>query len=415
MGKLTAKGVEKAKPGRHADGEGLYLLVKPTLARSWVLRVQVDGRRRDIGLGGVEMTALSERSEIGDDIPLEKKPRLTLSEARELATRFRNVAKSGGDIDAERKKDRKPPPNFKEAAIAAHAALSHSWAEKTSAAFLTSLEEYAYPLLGKKRVDTIAADDIAGALGLIWTTKPATAKKVRYRVNAVLDFASGKGWRAYGAPREQVRALTGKLKKGKNHPAMPYADVPAYYQGLGEGTETLGRLALMFLIATGARSIEAREARWEHIDTDKAEWARPAELMRKNDLPHMVTLNSAALAILARVKALRPPANAQALVFPSRGGGAISDMTISKVMRDGGLAFVPHGFRSSFRDWAAECHPEIPDPVAEAALAHVVPDAVVAAYKRTKFVVLRRQLLDHWSDFITADQTTVVQLAPRRA
>lgn len=415
MGKLTAKGVEKAKPGRHADGEGLYLLVKPTGGKSWVLRVQVAGQRRDIGLGSVETAPLVLRSAIGDDIPLEEKARLTLAEARELSARLRNAAKAGRDPVAERQKDRKPPPTFKEAAIATHAAQSHGWGTKTAAAFLKSLEDYAYPLLGAKRVDIIAAADVAAALALIWTSKPATAKKVRYRINAVLDFASGKGWRVAGAQREQVRALTGKLRKGKNHPAMPYADVPAYFQGLAAGTETLGRLALMFIIATGARSIEVREARWVHIDIDKADWTRPAELMRKNDQEHVVTLNAAALDVLARIKALRPPANAQALVFPNRSGGMLSDMTISKVMRDAALPYVPHGFRSSFRDWTAEQHPDIPDPVAEAAIAHVVPDAVIAAYKRTKFIDLRRTLLDHWSAFLLSDRSNVVQLADRRA
>src|SRR5690606_26724498 len=144
MGSLTAKTVINAKPGRHADGEGHYLLVKPTGARSWVLRVQVDGRRRDNRLGAVETIALVLRSDIGDDIALEEKARLTLAEARELSTRLRNSAKAGRDPSAERKKDRKPPPSFKDAAIATHKAQkkSHSWSDKTADAFLSSLETH---------------------------------------------------------------------------------------------------------------------------------------------------------------------------------------------------------------------------------------------------------------------------------
>lgn len=417
MGKLTAKTVQNAKPGRHADGEGLYLLVKPTGARSWMLRVQVGGRRRDIGLGSVEIAAPTLRSQIGDDISLEEKSRLTLAEARELSARLRNAAKAGRDPAAERKKDRKAPPSFKEAAIATHKAQtsSHSWSDKTAGAFLSSLETHAYPTLGKMRIDIVEAEHVANALAPIWTTKPDMAKKVRQRIATVLDFAKAKNWRTTEAPRKAVGALTGKTKKGGHFEAMPYAEVPGYFRRLMNETPTKGRLGLLLAIATVARSIEVREARWLHIHTDKHEWRRPAELMRKNNEAHTVTLNDAALAVLERIAEESDSSDADALLFANAKGKVISDMTISKVMRDAGLSYVPHGFRSSFRDWAAEQHPEIPDPVAEAALSHSVPDAVIAAYKRTKFLEMRRTLLDHWSAFILSDRTNVVQLADRRA
>lgn len=417
MAKLTAKAIQTAKPGRHADGGGLYLLVKPTGARSWVLRVQVNGQRRDIGIGAVEMSPLALRSEIGDDIPLEEKARLTLAEARELSARLRNAAKAGRDPAAERKRDRKPPPSFKDATIATHKAqaASHGWSEKTADAFLSSLETHAYPTLGKMRVDLVEAEHIANALAPIWTAKPDMAKKVRQRIATVLDYAKAMNWRTTEAPRKAVGSLTGKTKKGGNFPAMPYADVPAYFRSLSEGTPTKGRLGLMLAIATCARSIEVREARWQHIVAAKREWRRPAELMRKNNEAHTVTLNDAALTVLKRIAEQSDSCDPDALLFANGRGKPISDMTISKVMRDAGLSWVPHGFRSSFRDWAAEQHPEIPDPVAEAALSHSVPDAVVAAYKRTKFLEMRRTLLDHWSAFILSDRTNVVQLADRRA
>jgi integrase len=399
---LTVKQVTSPnlKPGRYADGGGLYLVVKPTGARSWVLRVQHAGKRHDYGLGALETATLSDRASMGDDISLEQKSRLTLAEARELATRFRNVAKAGGNPVAERRKDRNPPPTFKEAAIATHGAQSHGWAKRTADAFLSSLETHAYPLLGTRRVDTIEAADIASALAPIWLTKPDMAKKTRQRIAAVLDYSHAKNWRATEAPRASVRALTGKTKKGGNFPAMPYADVPAYYRALSEATPTKGRLGLMLAIATCARSIEVREAQWQHIHRDKREWRRPAELMRKNGEAHTITLNAAALAVLERIAEQSSPDVAESLLLPNAKGKPLSDMTISKVMRDEDLAFVPHGFRSSFRDWAAEQHPEIPDPVAEAALAHSVPDAVIAAYKRTKFLEMRRTLLEHWSIFL---------------
>lgn len=416
---LTIKQIisPKLPAGRYADGLGLYLLVKPSGARSWVLRVQVNGQRRDYGLGGVETAALSERSKIGDDLSLEEKPRLTLEEARELATRLRNVGKAGRDIDAERRKDRKPPPSFKDAAIATHKAQekSHSWSSKTADAFLSSLETHAYPTLGKMRVDLVEAEHVANALAPIWTAKPDMAKKVRQRIATVLDYSKAMNWRTTEAPRKAVGSLTGKTKKGGNFPAMPYADVPAYYRSLSEGTPTKGRLGLMLAIATCARSIEVREARWSHIFADKREWRRPAALMRKNNQPHTVTLNDAALSVIERIAELSDASKPETLLLPNSKGTALSDMTISKVMRDAGLPWVPHGFRSSFRDWAAEQHPEIPDPVAEAAISHIVSDAVIAAYKRTKFLEMRRTLLDHWSAFILSDRTNVVQLADRRA
>ncbi len=411
MGSLTAKNVEKAKPGRHADGDGLYLLVKPSGAKTWVLRVQVAGRRRDIGLGSVEILPLLQRTAIGDDLPLEQRSRLTLAEARELSSRLRNVAKAGRDPAAERRRDRSPPPSFKEAAIAAHKALSPTWSTKTADAFLASLQEHAYSSLGGKRVDEVDAGDIANTLKAIWTTKPGMARKVRQRIGKVLDFANAKRWRDSEAPRHSVSTLVGKAGEGKNFAAMPYDEVSAFYEALSSGTETKGRLALMLVIATAARSGEVREARWGHINWDKREWNRPAALQRKTGKAHTITLSEQAMAVLRRAASHSNSDDADTLIFANRDGNPLSDMTISKVMRDAKLPFVPHGFRSSFRDWAAEKMPQIPDPVAEAALAHVVPDAVIRAYKRTDFLAMRRELLDAWGRYLVAESGKVVKLA----
>ncbi len=185
---------------------------------------------------------------------------------------------------------------------------------------------------------------------------------------------------------------------------MPYAETPAFFRQLNEGSETMGRLALMFVIATAARGGEVRQARWSQIDLKNKLWNRPAEIM-KGGIAHSVTLNAAALAILERVAAYRGKGE-DPLLFPSPKGAVLSDMTVSKVMRDAKLPFVPHGFRSSFRDWAAEKMPQIPDPVAEAALAHVVPDKVIAAYKRTNFIEMRRKLLERWGAFLTIRRDT---------
>ncbi|MXO63437.1 tyrosine-type recombinase/integrase [Qipengyuania oceanensis] len=417
MAKLTAKFVEKAKPGRYADGGGLYLLVKSASAKSWVLRVMADGpngwARRDIGLGAVATESLARPSNIADDIPLEQRARLTLAEARELAVRLRNVAKAGGDPATERRKDRSPPPTFEKAAIAAHEALRGGWSSKTADAFLASLETHAFPSLGSRRVSDIDAGDIANALHPIWNAKPSIARKVRQRIGKVLDYAKAKNWRDTETPRMSVSTLVGKPKEGGNFAAMPWKEVPAYFEKLGGDAETVGRLALMFTIATACRSGEAREARWKHIKGD--DWNRPTELQRKTGKAHTITLNAAALAVLDRAKAFSDSADPEAVIFPSRKRTELSDMALSKIMRDAGLPYVPHGFRSSFRDWAAERMPQIPDPVAEAALGHVVPDGVVKAYKRTTFIQMRRELLDAWGRFITGEESNVVRLDERRA
>jgi integrase len=412
---LTARFIENAKPGKYCDGNGLYLVVGDTGWRSWILRVQFRRRRREIGLGAVQLRVFIGGT-IGKDLPIEEKKQLTLAEAREMAARLRNVARAGRDPILERRKarnlDTELPPSFKQAAIATHAAQKHGWAERTANAFLASLEMHAYPKLGQKRVDTISADDVADVLKAIWLEKPTTAKKVRQRMAAVLDYSSAKGWRPTGAPREQVRALTGKPKRGGNFPAMPYEKVPAYWQRLNETSETKGRLALMFLIATGARSIEVREARWGHINLDTAEWTRPAELMRKSAQSHIVTLNDPALEMLRRAAAYSNPADPDALIFANRKGKMISDMTISQVMRTDDMPWVPHGFRTSLRTWAAEQQPYIPEAVAEAALSHVIDDEVVKAYQRATFLEMRRMLLDQWGGFITGGEWIAVPPRP---
>jgi integrase len=383
LAKLTALSVKNAKPGRHADGLGLYLRVKPSGARSWLLRVQVSGRRRDIGLGSITD--------------------LTLTEARERAAQLRKAARAGRDPIAERDKDRRPLPTFKEAAKACHAEMKRGWTSKNAISFLSSLEAHVFPVIGNMRIDHVEASHIRDALAPIWIDIPEMARKVRIRINMVLNYAKGQNWRPAEAPSRSVSLLLGKQRSGGNFPAMPYAEVPAFVTKLRDETETVGRLALLFVIFTGARSGEVRSARWSHIDTKQKLWNRPAELM-KTRLAHSVTLSEGALVILERAAARRTTKE-DCLIFSNGSGGAISDMTISKVMRDMKVSYVPHGFRSSLTDWAAEKMPTIPEAVAEAALAHLVPDKVQRAYRRTAFLDLRRQLLDTWGSYVDGNRT----------
>lgn len=379
MGKLTALAVRNAKPGRHADGLGLYLVVKPSGSRSWLLRVQVDKRRRDIGLGSITD--------------------LTLAEAREKAAALRKVARQRRDPIAERDKDRRPVPTFAEAAKACHAELKSGWSARHVATFLSSLERHAFPAIGRRRVDQIESHDLRDMLAPIWSEIPDMARKVGQRATTVLNFAKSKGWRATEAPTRRV-VVMGLARHGKavNYAAMPHAELRGFVRDLMGKQTSVGRLALLFTIATAARSGEVRHARWSHIDLEGGLWNRPAELM-KAKIAHSVTLNLFAQAMLTFAAEFRTKAE-DAPVFPSSKGAPLSDMTLTKILRNAKLPYTVHGFRSTFRDWAAEEMPQIPDAVAEAALAHVVPDKVVAAYKRTNFIEMRRKLLDAWSGYI---------------
>lgn len=386
MGKLTALSVRNAKVGRHVDGDGLCLIVKPSGARSWVLRVQVMGKRRDIGLGST----------------------LSLQDAREQAALLRKAAKAGLDPVLERDKDKRAPPIFRDAVTKCHAELSKGWTKRSGDAFIASLKEHANPKLGNLRVDHIEASHIRDMLAPIWLDIPIMARKVRQRVGAVLNFAKSKGWRHTEAPGRSVTIGLSRQPAGGNFAAMPYAELPDLIAKLRDAPETIGRLALLFTILTAARSGEVRSMRWSHLDLEGKLWNRPGELM-KSRTAHSVTLNDSALAVLARAAELRT-SKVDCLVFPGKGAKAISDMTLTKVLRDAGLAFTVHGFRSSFRDWAAEKMPSIPEAVAEAALAHVVPDKTVRAYKRTDFLEMRRKLLDAWGRYAEG-QGNIVRLA----
>lgn len=378
MGKLTDLKVRNAKAGIHGDGAGLYLRVKDSGAKSWVLRVQYQGRRQDVGLGGYPAD-------------------LTLSEAREKAAHLRKLARQGKSAIEERDREKVVIPTFKDAADKAHAEFAKGWTDKHAAAFRASLAEHVTPRIGGKRVDQVASSDIITALAPIWTSKPQMARKVRVRILQVLGFAKAKGWRSAPLPdARELRDGLARQPKGGNFAAVPFAEVPAFIAGQLELEETAGRLALLFTILTAARSGEVRSARWEHIDLDARAWNRPADLM-KSGVKHTVTLNDAAVSILERAKELHGD---KGLVFPgSRQGRPLSDMTLTKVMRAAKRTETVHGFRSAFRDWAAENMPTVPAMVAEMALAHSVGTKTEQAYLRSDLRDMRRALMDAWGRF----------------
>ena len=395
MGKLTDLKIKSAikLAGVYGDGAGLYLRVKGSGAASWVLRVQFQGRRRDIGLGGYP----ADRS---------------LSEAREDAARLRKLARRGGNAIAERDKVRVQIPTFSEAVTSAHEEFAKGWSAKNAASFKSSLEQHAVPKMGSHRVDHIGTEQIVATLAPIWTVKPEIAKKVRVRIVQVLDFARSNGWRADPVPtaKEITRGLA-RQPRGGNFEAMPFADVPAFAAAQLAKGRSSARLALLFAILTAARSGEVRSSKWEHIDLDARTWIRPAELMKMRE-KHVVTLNAAALAILREAGALT---DRTGLIFPGiKPNTTLSDMTLSKQMKAAGKTATVHGFRSSFRDWAAERMASVPAMVAEMALAHKVGAKTEQAYLRSDLRDMRRALMDAWGIFVapslSGEQSNLTQI-----
>lgn len=406
---LTIKQVQNAKPGRHADGNGLYLLVKPSGSKSWVLRVQHRGRRQDFGLGSVATES------IHVPIPLHKRKSLTLTEAREKARIGRELAKAGINPAAEWRQEEELVPTFREAAEQYHAQVSKSWRNgKHGKQWLNTLKAYAFPEIGRLSVDAIDAAAIQRVLMPIWLTKGETARRVRQRIGVVLDYAHGKGWRQREAPMRGVGQLMGGIKqpKGRNFAAMPYKELPAFMDKVAACDFSVGRLALQFLVLTAARSGEVRKALWKDIDTEAAEWRVPAENAKTGRM-HIVPLAAEVLQLLEQIRGVfgdKP----DKLVFPGL-SGMMSDGTLAKVLRvNGGADYTVHGFRSSFRDWAAETG--FADAWAEAALAHTNPNRTESAYRRTTFFDQRRdRLMPAWASFCTGSISNVVRLASAEA
>lgn len=407
---LTAKQTLHAKPGRHSDGNGLYLLVKPTGSKSWVLRVQHNGNRQDFGIGGFTAEA------INADIPLHKRSTLTLNEAREKARIGRELAKAGINPQQHWRQDvEREAHTFRAVAEECHRQSKKSWKNgKHRDEWLGSLERYAFGTIGALTVDQVDAGAIQRVLLPIWLTKGETARRVKQRVGVVLDYAHAKGWREAEAPMRAVNQLMRGIKqpKGGNFAAMPYADVPTFIAKLRDGDASVGKLALQFLILTAARSGEVRGATWREFDLNKAEWRIPAARMKAGKL-HIVPLVPAAVAILEEMRGLFAP-KAGDLAFPGL-KGQMSDATMAKALRvAGGSDYTVHGFRSSFRDWAADSG--FADAWAEAALAHSNPNKTEAAYRRTTYFDQRRdKLMPAWASFVLADGSNVVSLAERRA
>jgi integrase len=389
---LSAKKIHNALPGKHADGNGLYLIVDESNAKRWVLRTVIHSKRREMGLGGLSL--------------------VSLAEAREEAARLRKIARKNGDPLAERRRERIITPSFEAIAREVHASHSQTFRNpKHAAQWITTLETYAFPTMGKIPIDKIESKEILAVLSPIWIEKPETARRVKQRIKTVFDYAKAKGFRSTENPVEGIsRVLPKHSGKTKDHfAALPYVQVPDFIQALRASKvyESV-KLAFEFLILTASRTSEVLLAKWQEIDLEGKVWIVPAERM-KAKVEHRVPLSVRCILILKTAKEMSFGGE---YVFPGRTNSKpLSNMAFLMALRRMERTDITaHGFRSSFRDWAEE-KTNTQRSVIEAALAHTVDNKVEAAYLRTDLFDKRRTLMNTWASFATAaPKAKVVQI-----
>ena len=392
INRLSALAVSRVKKlGLYPDGGGLYLQIAAGGSKSWIYRFMLDGRARTMGLGSLLAVPLADARGRAAEARALRASGIDPIEARnaERATARLNAAKA---------------ITFKDAAeryIEAHAA---GWRNaKHIAQWRSTLETYAYPVFGSLAVQDVDVAVVMKVLEPIWTTKTETASRVRGRIESVLDWAAARGYRKGENParwRGHLKNLLperSRVRKPKHHPALPYVEIGDFMKALRAQEGGAGRV-LEFVILTAARTGEVIGARWSEIDMKEGTWIVPAERI-KGGREHRVPLSAPALGILETMADLRD-GKADGFVFPGRKRGrALSNMAMLKLLermeRDD---LTVHGFRSTFRDWAAE-RTNYPREVAEAALAHVIPDKVEAAYRRGDLFEKRRRLMNEWARF----------------
>lgn len=380
--KLTSVGVRSLRePGRYTDGGGLYLVVDPTGAKRWVQRIVVQGRRRDIGLGGAVT--------------------VSLAEAREKALEIRKSARNGGDPIAERRAAQRYVPAFAEAIDAVHAEHKKSWKnEKHGDQWINTLRTYAVPIIGNMRVDRIETADVVRVLAPVWTDKPETARRIRQRLSTVFKWAKANGFRSGENPVEGAElGLAKQTQSASNFAALPYPKMPGFMADLKRARAgTIPKLAFEFLILTAARTGEILGARWSEIDFESATWTVPATRMKAKK-EHRVPLGPKALCILREAEVLS--ASTDLIFSGAKAGRPLSNMVFTMILRRMRMDVqaTPHGFRSTFRDWASE-ETSTPNEVCEMALAHAVSNKVEAAYRRGDLFAKRRKLMIEWETFL---------------
>ncbi len=379
-------------PGRYTVGgvPGLILEVRRTLSKSWILRVVVGDRRRHIGLGSF--------------------PEISLAKAREKARETREMIAQGLDpVEEKRRRKRelasKRSITFKEATEKAfEKKLPEFRSRKHGLDWYSSVERHAFPLIGNMRIDEIDLPDILAVLEPVWTEKTETAARLRQRLEYILNWATVSGYRQGDNPArwkghlDAILPKPAKIKKVKHFRALPWKDLPDFMANLRKRKGMAAR-ALEFLILTAARSGEVRFATWDEIDLEAKTWTVPADRM-KTGKEHVVPLSDDAVTLLENLGRV----DDSPYIFPAPRGGALSDMSIAAVCKRMKVDAVPHGFRSTFRDWCAEST-NYPREVAEMALAHTVSNSVEAAYRRGDLLDKRRHLMEAWATYCRRSQT----------
>ncbi|PID35460.1 MAG: integrase [Rhodobacterales bacterium] len=390
LNKLSAVRAKTAPKGKYGDGGGLWLHKANAQRGKWILLVTVHGKRREMGLGPF--------------------PETSLKEARDSAAQWRACVREGKDPIKERERQRREAErNLHILADVARDAFESRKAELkgdgSAGRWFSPLERHILPRLGKVPVSDIDQIDIRDTLSPIWHDKAATAKKAMNRLSIVLQHAAALGLDVDMQAADKAKALLGAQRHKATHiPAMPWQEVPAFFESLNEGTTA--QLALRFLILTGARSGPIRFAHLDQIEGNV--WTIPAEVMKgRKDATEAfrVPLSSPALAVVAEAAEQAR----DGFLFPSPRKGVISDATMARMMERRGLTYRPHGFRSSFRDWVSE-KTNTPFEVAETALGHSVGGAVERAYRRTDHLDQRATLMQRWADFVTGKSAQIVRI-----
>ena len=388
---LTAAKVKTIKePGAYADGNGLTLKVDASGNRRWYQRIRVNGMRRNVGLGTY--------------------PVVGLKEARKAAlANLLEVQQGGNPIDQKRRarEDAQRPvvPTFQQAAAKIIEMRRPAWSSNRLAKqWVESLTLHAYPVIGRKLVDGITTADVMAVLTPIWTAKPETARRVRQRIETILDYSIAEGWRLDNPAGKAVARVLPKVRQlQQHHPALPYTKVPAALQQVRESTaDTVTKLAFEFMVLTAARAGEVRGAEWSEIDLETATWTVPAASMKARR-EHRVPLSNGALAILKEAKGL---SDGKGLIFPNkRSGKPISNMGLTRMLERLEISAVSHGFRSSFKDWTIE-ETSTSWAVAESALAHNLGNSTEVAYARSDLFVKHRFLMEQWDSFLSSGGDT---------
>jgi len=373
-------------PGRYTDGNGLYLIVDPSGAKRWMLRVTIQGKRTDMGLGSLLLVGLAE--------------------AREKAQEYRKSARQGDDPLAAKRQAKRVYPTFERAAQTVHTEHKLAWKnDKHIQQWINTLREYAFPIIGDMRIDKIDTPDILRVLSPIWLSKPETARRVRQRISNVFDWAKVSGFRDGDNPVEGVtRGLPKQSKLVKHHEALPFAEIPDFIVKLkASNSNLISKLAFELLILTATRTSETIFAKPNEFDLKKKVWVVPAERM-KTKREHRIPLVDRAVKIVEEAQELSLDTD---YLFPGqKRGKPLSNMVFLKILSTMELDVTAHGFRSSFRDWAAEStnHPR---DVVEMALAHAIANKVEAAYRRGDLFEKRRELMAEWEKHLFSKYPTL--------